>query len=637
MQNRNITRREMVKGLGLGSAALTLQACIDPGALPATQALAAENEVQSQQEMQQASKRLIIEKEVEMPMRDGVVLRGDIYRPDTDEPVPAIIKRTPYDKDLGLLKTWNLDPMRFAKAGYAVIYQDTRGRYTSDGDFYPYRYEVEDGYDTVEWVADQPWCSGAIGMAGLSYMGAAQWMAAIAQPPHLKAMVPITIGSQHYMDMMSYKGGAFKAGYLIWWASLFVAPDTLTKKIAAGEATLDDLLQDLAATDDIESQVNYLPMADLPLLQNKDAAPYYFDWLQRETYDTQPTTIRDHYDKIQVPAWNVSGWYDYFLDGTLENFTRMQKEGGSEVARTEQRLLIGPWDHTLGSAGAGFDFGIFASKAGVDFDGQIERYFDYYLKDEENGLPDDAPIRLYVMGEDVWRDEQEWPLARTDYTEWYLHSDGDAVANNGSLSPETPADGEATDAYVYDPRHPAPTLGGAVGLPGLLIGANVGYQDQRPLEARSDVLVYTSTPLTEAVEVTGPLTVTLYAASSAPDTDFMVRLCDVHPDGSSRILADGVIRARYRDGYENPTLIEPDEVVEYTIDLVATSNLFKVGHAIRVHITSSSFPFINPNANSGKPIWEDTDDDLTPALQTIFHDVERPSHIVLPIIPWQTS
>ena len=579
------------------------------------------------------AKRLVVDKEVEIPMRDGVILRADVHRPDTDEPVPAILKRIPYDKNSPAIKSSNLEPLRFAEAGYAVIYQDTRGRFTSDGDFYPGHNEVDDGYDTVEWLAAQPWCDGAVGMAGLSYMGAVQWSAAIAQPPHLKAIAPKMIGSRDYRDLLAYQGGAFKAGYLIWLISLFLAPGTLIQKMRTGEATSDDLMQNLAATDDIETQTNYRPMADLPLLQNKNAAPYYFDFLKRNPDAPQSQATRDNYDKVQVPVWNIGGWYDYFLDGTLENFIRMQNEGGSEVARQQQRLLIGPWDHLFGSAGPGFDFGIFASKLGIDLDGQLLRYFDYHLKGEENGLPDDAPVRLYVMGENTWRDEQEWPLARTQYTNWYLHSDGGAIGDGGGLSLEVPASDEAEDAYVYDPHHPAPTVGGAVGLPGLPIGTNVGYQDQRPVETRQDALVYTSAPLEDAVEVTGPLTIKLYASSNAPDTDFMVRLCDVHPDGSSRILAGGVIRARYRNGFDDPSLLEPGQVYEYVIDLVATSNLFQPGHCIRVHITSSSFPFIHPNANSGNPIWEDTDEDLTPALQTIFHNAEYPSHIVLPIIP----
>ena len=578
------------------------------------------------------TRRLLIDKNVAMPMRDGVVLRGNVYRPETEEPVPAILIRTPYGKEGTLIQAFSIEAVRAAEAGYAVIQQDTRGRFASEGEFYPFRNEVEDGYDSVEWVAAQSWCTGAVGMSGLSYMGAVQWWAAIARPPHLKAIIPITIGSQSGMDQLAYQGGAFKAGYLIWWAALFVVPETLRRMIAAGEADRSDVVRVLAATDNVEAQVRHLPMADLPLFRDKDVAPYYFDWMRREVPGPTAATIRDQYTKVQVPAWNVSGWYDYFLDGTLENFTRMQQEGGGADARAGQRLLIGPWDHVLGSAGAGFDFGSQASKAGIDFDGLQLRYFDHHLKGEQNGVDTDAPIRLFVMGENVWRDEHEWPLARTQYQKWFLHSSGGAVGESGQISPEVPTQPEPADAYVYDPRHPAPTIGGAVGLPGLMIGANVGYQDQRPLEARSDVLVYTSAAFTQPMEVTGPVTLTLYASSSAPDTDFMVRLCDVYPDGASRILADGTLRARYRDGYASPSLIEPGQVYAYTIDLAATSNVFQPGHRLRVDVTSSSFPFIQPNTNSGKPIGEDTEADLRPALQQIFHDPERPSHILLPII-----
>ena len=578
--------------------------------------------------------RILIDKNVSMPMRDGVRLRGNIYRPDQEAPIPAILVRTPYGKEGPLVQTFSIDAVRAAEAGYAVIHQDTRGRFDSEGDFYPYRYEVDDGYDSVEWVAAQPWCSGPVGMTGLSYLGAVQWMAAIARPPHLKALIPIAIGSGHYMDVMAYQGGAFKAGYLIWWACLFVLPDTIGKMIARGQATPADLTKVLRAADDIDEHVRYLPLGELPLFREKKLAPYFFDWMERHTEDQQPATIRDHYGSIEVPALNVSGWYDYFLDGTLENFTRMQNEGATENARTRQKLIVGPWDHVLGSAGAGFDFGLAASRLGADFDGLQLRYFDHHLKGEANGVDQDAPVRLYVMGENVWRDEQEWPLARTRYERWYLHGDGNAAGAGGRLSPQAPTDTETgDDSYVYDPRHPAPTVGGAVGLPNLLIGANVGYQDQRPIETRSDTLVYTSAPLEQPLEVTGPLSFQLHAASSTPDTDFMVRLCDVHPDGSSRIIAGGAIRARYRRGYDQPELIQPGKVYEYGIDLVATGNLFKTGHCVRVHITSSSFPFIKPNANTGKPIGEDAPADPRPALQTIYHTPAHPSSIRLPVIP----
>jgi putative CocE/NonD family hydrolase len=286
----------------------------------------------------------------------------------------------------------------------------------------------------------------------------------------------------------------------------------------------------------------------------------------------------------------------------------------------------------LGSVSSEYDFGVFASTLGADFVGLQLDHFAHHLKGEQNGVDDAPPVRIFVMGENAWRDENEWPLARTEYVRWFLHSDGAAKSEGGSLSPDEPGE-EAADAYLYDPRDPAPTVGGAVGLPGLVQGVNVGPRDQRPVEARSDVLVYTSTVLEEPLEVTGPLTATLHAASSAQDTDFIVRLCDVYPDDASRILAEGVVRARYRDGYNRPSLIQPGEVYAYEIDLVATSNVFRPGHRIRVDVTSSSFPYLDRNSNTGNPLGEDGPEDLQPAVQTVFHDVARPSHLVLPVIP----
>ena len=237
-------------------------------------------------------------------------------------------------------------------------------------------------------------------------------------------------------------------------------------------------------------------------------------------------------------------------------------------------------------------------------------------------------MRIYVMGENGWRDEHGWPLARTQYTPWYLHSNGNAAAVGGALSPDPPGQ-EAWDVYLYDPCDPCPTIGGPTLLPGHTVRANAGPKDQRPAERRPDVLVYTSGPL----EVTGPLSCTLYAATSAPDRDWVVRLCDVHPDGASRILAEGILRARYREGTEEPKPIEPGRVYAYEIDLVATSNVFLPGHRVRVDVTSSSFPRFDRNPNTGHPLGQDGPDDLQPAMQRVFHDSERRSHITLPVIP----
>lgn len=577
------------------------------------------------------STRIVLEKNVEIPLRDGTVTRANVYRPEVDTPVPAILVRTPYSKDLLFAQTFSLDPVRATESGFAVVFQDTRGRYESDGDFYPYRYEAEDSYDSVEWVAEQAWCDGSIGMSGLSYLGAVQWLAAIERPPHLKTIVPITIGSQHYMNMMAYKGGAFKLGYLLFWITAFVAPDVAMRRVREGQTDQGEIMRIFESIDKVDEISRHLPLSTLPLLRENPVADFYFDWMKRETDDAQPAAIEEHYSQIEVPAYNVSGWYDYFLDGTLKNFTRMQAEGATVEAREGQRLLIGPWDHILGSVSSEYDFGVFASTLGADFVGLQLAHFAHHLKGEQNGVEEAPPVRIFVMGENVWRDEQEWPLARTEYVRWFLHSDSDAKSEGGNLSSDEPRE-EAADTFLYDPRDPAPTTGGAVGLPGLVQGVNVGPRDQRPVEARPDVLVYTSAVLEEPLEVTGPLTATLYAASSAKDTDFIVRLCDVYPDGASRILAEGVIRARYRDGYDQPSPIQPDEVYAYELDLVATSNVFQPGHRIRVDVTSSSFPYLDCNTNTANPLGEDGPEDLRPAVQTVFHDAARASHVVLPVI-----
>jgi putative CocE/NonD family hydrolase len=580
------------------------------------------------------SKRLLIDRNVPIPMRDGTVLKGDIYRPDTDAPVPAIVCRLPYDKDVLLQQTFALHAVRAADAGFGVVYQDTRGRFQSDGEFYPFIHEGRDGYDTVEWTADQPWCDGSVGMTGASYFGATQWLAAAEQPPHLKAICPIVTTSEYY-ESWTYQGGAFELGFVLLWTLNNLAPETARRLAEAAGAEPEEMMRLLLATDRMDDQYAHLPLSDLPILRDSQTADFYSDWIAHATDDEywRSIAINQRYDRIQVPAYNIGGWYDLFVHGTLENFVRMQQEGGSDVAREEQRLLIGPWAHGAFSGFyPDFNFGILSSADVVDLAGLQLRFFAHYLKGEENGFAEEPPVRVFVMGENRWRDEHEWPLARTQYTPWFLHSDGNAGGTGGLLSSEGPAQ-EPWDTYLYDPRHPVPTIGGQTFLPGLLLGANAGPRDQRPVEARSDVLVYTSAPLEQPLEVTGPLTVTLYATTSAPDTDFVVRLCDVHPDGASRILAEGILRARFREGYQQPRPVEPGQMYEYKINLVATSNLFQVGHRIRVDVTSSSFPRFDRNPNTGRPLGEDGPEDLRPALQTIFHDSERPSHILLPVIP----
>jgi putative CocE/NonD family hydrolase len=578
--------------------------------------------------------RVLVDRNVPIPMRDGVLLKADVYRPDIQTRVPAIVSRLPYNKDVLLMQSFAIHAIRAAEAGFAVVYQDTRGRFESEGEFYPFVYEGQDGYDTVEWVAAQPWCNGGVGMTGASYFGATQWLAAAEQPPHLKAICPIVTTSEYY-ESWTYQGGAFQLGFTLLWTLNDLASENARRLALIGLTESDMMARLLLATDRMDQQYQNLPLSDLPVLRGSQAADFYSDWIAHATQDEywHSIAINRRYNQIRVPAFNIGGWYDLFLHGTLENFARMRQEGGTEVARNGQRLLIGPWAHgAFSGTYPEHGFGIFSSADIVDLTGLQLPFFAHHLKGEDNGINQQPPVRLFVMGENRWRDEEEWPLARTQYIPWYLHSDGDAGHAGGLLSPNMPGQ-EPRDVYLYDPRNPTPTIGGPTFLPGLALGANAGPRDQAPAEVRPDVLVYTSAPLEQPLEVTGPLVVYLYAASSAPDTDFVVRLCDVYPDGASRILAEGILRARFREGYHQPRPIVPGQVYKYQINLVATSNLFQIGHRIRLDVTSSSFPRFDRNPNTAKPLGQDKAEDLQPALQTIFHDAEHPSHVLLPVIP----
>jgi len=541
-------------------------------------------------------------------MRDGVVLRADVYRPDTAAPVPALLSRTCYDRSFSLTPSAGLDPERATDAGFAFVCQDVRGRHGSEGEFAPFRTEGADGYDTVEWVAAQPWCSGAIGMVGRSYPAATQWLAAADQPAHLLAIAPVVIGSNFFRGWV-YQGGAFQLGFNLFWLSLITGGRTRPS---------------------LQEQFKHLPLTTAPLAEQSPAGRFYREWLDHPTEDEYWAALSpsSRYGLIGVPAYNVAGWYDVFLGGTLENFVRTRADAATERARAGTRLLVGPWAH--GSAWGPYPdhlFDLFGDDQRIDLDADLLSFFGRHLRDHGEEPDDDRPpVRMFVMGENRWRDEDQWPLARAREQRWYLHrGDGE------TLSPRPPDD-EPPDSYRYDPANPAPTLGGPTSLPARLMRSNSGPLDQRPLESRADVLVYSSAPLERALEVTGPLSFVLWAATSAVDTDFVAKLCDVAPDGFSRILAEGVLRARYRQGFDEPRAIAADAVYRYEIDLVATSNVFLPGHRIRLLVTSSSFPRFDRNANTGRPVGIDRAEQLTVATQTIFHDRERASHLVLPVV-----
>ena len=574
---------------------------------------------------------LKVETNLAVPMRDGTILYADVYRPEGSGPFPVILQRTPYDKTLPVSTTM-LDPLKTAKHGYAAVIQDTRGRYTSEGEFYAFRDDIDDGYDTVAWVAAQPWSSGRVGMYGTSYVGATQWLAALAQPPHLTAIVP-NVTASNYHEGWTYQGGAFELAFNVSWTL-----GSLTLANLENLSSLKDIPQDrrqqlIEAVDDMESSFRSLPLNEFPPLKD-GLATYFYDWLAHPDYDDywKQLCIEENHSRLSVPAYNIGGWYDIFLGGTIRNYLGMREKGATEDARRSQKLLIGPWEHgARGTSLVGSHyFGLAADAMAIDIDGIHFRWFDYWLKGINNGIMDEPPVRIFVMGDNVWRDEQEWPLARAQSVNYHFHSQGKANSRNGNgtLNTEPPGQ-EPPDAFLYNPMDPVPTRGGPLCCSPYFVPN--GAFDQGEIETREDVLVYSTPPLEREVEVTGPITVTVWAATSERDTDFTAKLVDVCEHGCARNLTDGIIRARYRDSASDPSLVEPGRAYCYTIDLWATSNVFKEGHRIRVEVSSSNFPRFDRNTNTGNLIAEDAD--FKPALQTILHDAQHPSHITLPIVP----
>ncbi|MHC9084389.1 CocE/NonD family hydrolase [Luteimonas sp. RIT-PG2_3] len=582
--------------LAIASVASTAQAQTAPVAPGAPQPASAQTAPEKDPEV-------IAQYNVMVPMRDGVRLSTDIYRPAKPGRYPVVLTRGAYGNGSGGLA----GATEWIKRGYAVVNQDVRGRYDSEGHYYPYAAELADGYDTQQWVGSQPWSSGKIGMVGSSYGASVQWLSAHLRSPSLVALIPM-VSPFNYYKSVAYSGGAFQLASRIDWA-FYMAGRT-------GQTGFD-----------WERMRNHLPLKDMDTAFGYDL-PYWRDWIAHPSEDSYWDNLNAEarIPEIDVPALNIGGWYDAFLGGTLASYTGMRDGAYSEKARQGQKLVIGPWNHFVSRDWTpALDFGPDA-KGGIE---QMQvRWFDHWLKGEDTGFLREPPVRLFVMGENVWRSEQDWPLARAQYTKYYLHSDGKAntAQGNGRLDTRAPAN-EGADTYVYDPANPVPTRGGNL----LPVPLGAGPAEQGDLSSRQDVLVFSTEPLQRDTEVTGPITMTLYAASTAPDTDFTAKLIDVHPDGKAYNLADGIIRARYRESLKQPRLIEPGKVYEYTIDLVATSNLFKQGHRIRVDISSSNFPRFDRNPNTGHTFGEDAQ--MVKATQTIHHARNYPSHIVLPIIP----
>jgi putative CocE/NonD family hydrolase len=540
-------------------------------------------------------------------MRDGVELSTDLYLPHGPGPFPVVLSRTPYNNTL----PWLVAKGRaLADAGYAVAIQDVRGRFDSDGRYEPFRGEGPDGFDTIEWLASQSWSSGRVGMAGRSYSGWTQWTAATEGSPHLAAIVPRVMATDLHRGL-TWRGGALNLGVLLTW----------------GLNTSGRTMQELTPIDWVEA-FRTLPLRDTADEAAQDLS-FWRDWLAHPTKDSYWDAVdyERRHAEMDVPALIMGGWYDLYSDDVFRQFTAMRKSA-SPAARQSQ-LIVGAWPHLLSDSTktGSLDFG---ARSMVDLDAAELRWYERWLKGNSNGAERDAPIRLFVMGANTWRNEREWPLARSDWQPWYLHSGGHAntLAGDGMLSTEPPGY-ETADRFVYDPAVPVPTFGGCNCCTPELVPW--GPYDQRDLEMRPDVLCYTSPPLQRDLEATGPIRLILWAATDGPDTDWTGKLVDVWPSGRAINLCDGIIRARFRHGPGEERLLAGGEVQRYEIDLMVTGNTFRAGHRIRVEISSSNFPRFDRNPNTGAPIGASRD--TRPAHQAVVHDRAHASHVLLPVIP----
>ncbi len=541
-----------------------------------------------------------------IPMSDDVELAAHIFLPKAEGKFPVILVRTPYGK--GGIKGGA--GHAYASRGYVYISQDCRGKGASGGDWVPFVNETRDGEDTHQWILNQAWCDGNIGTAGGSYVGFTQWASAPGSGEYLKAMFPIVPLVDPYQDI-AYVGGAYNLALMMGWGAGVSGNATVrTWDTAAwnkGFRTLPLRTWDTA----IGAEVQYLR-----------------DWVAHPQFDDywKQSSLQGKEQDITTPMYVVCGWYDLFSKSVFDHVNSVKEKSRSVEARKQQHILMGPWVHGISRDGkvGSLDFG---KESVVDVSGLQAKWFAHWLKGEETGVEEWPPLRIFVMGRNEWRDEQEWPLKRTRYTPYYFHSQGSAntLEGDGTLSTTKPEQ-EPVDGYVYDPEDPVPTLGG-----NNLGRVPVGPHDQTEAEQREDVLVYTSDALKSELEVTGPVKVVLYATSSATDTDWTAKLVDVHPDGKPYNLCDGILRARYRESADEPTLIEPGKRYRYEIDLWVTSNAFLPGHRIRVEISSSNFPHFDRNPNTGHAFGADAE--LQKAEQTVHHARECASHIVLPVIP----
>lgn len=553
-----------------------------------------------------AAARAAVTKETVMaPMRDGVRLATDIYRDEAIDKAPVVLMRTPYNKDRGQGAA-----KRFAAAGYVAVVQDCRGKFASEGVFIPYNNEGQDGYDAIEWLGQQPWCNGRIGMWGSSYVGATQWQAAVEHPPGLSTITPTATWSSFYRNL--YLGGAVRLSLIARWAS--------------GNSTRPD---GAVVTDDWRRTLLHLPLSEVD-----DQIGWPIPWLEGMLSHPSPTGYWKRLDlsreitELKLPMQHVVGYYDFFSRESVGNFVRMQQHAEDAETRKRQRLVLGPWDHgSIGRTKVGdVDFG---PEAQWDAIGATLEWFDCTLKhDIQATTPSQQPVRYFVVGENQWHDADAWPPKGFDEIAFYLHSDGQAKtrAGNGRLDRVAPANDEPVDQFRADPANPAPACPVTDARP--LQAATWAPVDQRAIEDRQDVLVFTSQRLTEPLRFAGNARAELFVSADTPDADWVVKLIDVHPDGAAYNLAVGILRGRYRESELQPKLLTPDEVYPIVVDLGPIAARIAPGHRLRVDVCGAYFPLFDRNPNTAEGILGQS---TAIATESVHHTKARPSRLILPV------
>jgi len=536
-----------------------------------------------------------------VPMRDGIRLAADLFLPGDGARWPTVLVRTPYNRKAPAMRSYHF----FVRRGYAVVIEDVRGRYASQGTFGPTEQEGPDGYDTINWIAGQNWSNGRVAMVGGSYLGMAAWWAAIEDNPHLLAISPMNSGDDEYLDRFYSTGGALQVGHRLLWLAENLTPPSHVRP-------------------PFNSYIGHLPLRTADLAATGVPLPLWRTALDHPSYDEywKGFSIRQHMKRVTIPVLSLGGWFDNYAESDLDAFSRLSRRHQSI------ETWIGPWAHSPALRFATKNFG---PQASVPIRAMQAEWLDRWLKKNPDAAREasESLLHIFVMGPNVWREEHEWPLARTRYTPLYLNSNGHAnsISGDGALHWDPVRKAQA-DTFAYDPKNPTPTVGGAICCEAKILPP--GPLDQTPVEMRSDVLVYTSAMLSGDIEVTGPVRVVLYVATSGNDTDFTAKLVDVEPDGRPLLVTDGIQRLRYRLSLEKAVFVKRSTAYQISIDAGVTSYVFPRGHRIRLEVSSSNFPRFDRNLNLPRPNADETK--LTKARQTVFHEKGYPSSVILPII-----